>query len=216
VNITKKEHGLSEVELLEKMGFLGPDVLAAHCIHLTKKEMQLLAKHNVKVSYNPVVNMKRAQGTARIKDLLDVGVTVGIGTDGPASNNTLDMFESMKIAVLLQKQFYKDPTVMPAQMVLKMATIDGARALGLEKTVGTLEAGKKADIILLDFEKPHLTPIHDPYASIVYSAHGSDVETVIVDGKVLMENRKVKTLDEEEIMLKVQKTATDISTRKTS
>jgi len=215
VNLTKKKHGLSEVELLEKMGFLGPDVLAAHCIHLAKEEMRIMAKHNVKVSYNPVVNMKLAQGTARIKDLSDLGVTVGIGTDGPASNNNLDMFESMKIAALLQKQFYKDPTVMPAKMVLKMATIDGARALGLEKTVGTLEAGKKADIILLDFKKPHLTPIHDPYANIIYSAHGSDVDTVIVDGKVLMENRKVKTLDEEEVMLKAQKTATDILTRKT-
>jgi len=216
VNLTKKKHGLSEVELLERMGFLGPDVLAAHCVHLAEAEMQIMAKHNVKVSYNPVANMKLAQGTARIKDLMDLGVTVGIGTDGPASNNSLDMFESMKIAVLLQKHFYKDPTVMPAQMVLKMGTIDGARALGLEKTVGTLEAGKKADIILLDFMKPHLTPIHDPYASIVYSAHGSDVDTVIVDGKVLMEKRKVKTLDEEEVMLKAQKTATDILTRKTS
>ncbi len=214
VNLTKQKHGLSEVELLEKIGFLGPDVLAAHCIHLAKKEMRILAKRNVKVSYNPVANMKLAQGTARIKDLIDLGVTVGIGTDGPASNNNLDMFESMKIAALLQKQFYKDPTVMPAQMVLKMATIDGARVLGLGKTVGTLKAGKKADVILLDFKKPHLTPIHDPYANIVYSANGSDVDTVIVDGKVLMENRKVKTLDEEEVMLKAQKTATDILTRK--
>jgi len=216
VNLTKKKHGLSEVELLEKIGFLGSDVLAAHCIHLAKKEMGIMAKRNVKVSYNPVVNMKLAQGTARIKDLIDLGITVGIGTDGPASNNSLDMFESMKVAVLLQKQFYKDPTVMPAQTVLKMATIDGARALGLEKTVGTLEVGKKAGIILVDFKKPHLTPVHDPYANIVYSAHGSDVDTVIVDGKVLMENRKVKTLDEEEVMLKAQKTATDILTRKTS
>jgi len=215
VNLTKKKHGLSEIEFLEKMGFLGPDVLAAHCIHLAEKEMRIMAKRNVKVSYNPVVNMKLAQGTARIKDFMDVGVTVGIGTDGPASNNNLDMFESMKIAALLQKHFYKDPTVMPAQMVLKMATMEGAKALGLEKTVGTLEAGKKADIILLDLKKPHLTPVHDPYASIVYSAHGSDVDTVIVDGKVLMENRKVKTLDEEEVMLKAQKTATDILTRKT-
>jgi 5-methylthioadenosine/S-adenosylhomocysteine deaminase len=176
--------------------------------------MQLLAKHGVKVSYNPVANMKLAQGTARIKDLLGLDVTVGIGTDGPASNNNLDMFESMKIAALLQKQFYKDATVMPAHTVLKMATINGARALGLEKTVGTLEAGKKADIILVDFKKPHLTPTHDPYANIVYSAHGSDADTVIVDGKVLMENRKVKTLDEEEVMLKTQKTATDILTRR--
>jgi 5-methylthioadenosine/S-adenosylhomocysteine deaminase len=154
--------------------------------------------------------MKLAQGTAKIKDLMDLGVTVGIGTDGPASNNNLDMFQSMKVAALLQKQFYKDPTVLPAQMVLKMATIDGAKALGLEKTVGSLEVGKKADIILLDFKKPHLTPAHDPYANIVYSACGSDVDTVIVDGKILMENRDVKTLDEEEVVLEAQKTATNL------
>jgi len=213
VNLTKKKHGLSEVELLEKIGFLGPDVLAAHCIHLTKKEMQIMAKRDVKVSYNPVANMKLAQGTARIRDFMDLGVTVGIGTDGPASNNNLDMFESMKIAALIQKQYYKDPTVMPAQMVLKMATIDGARALGLEKTVGTLEAGKKADVILLDFKRPHLTPAHDTYANIVYSAHGSDVDTVIVDGKILMEGGKVKTLNEEEVMRKAQQTALNLLTR---
>jgi 5-methylthioadenosine/S-adenosylhomocysteine deaminase len=214
VNQTKQKHDLAEVELLEKIGFLDSDVLAAHCIHLTEKEMQLLAKHDVKVSYNPVANMKLAQGAAKIKDLLDLGVTVGIGTDGPASNNNLDMFQSMKIATLLQKQYYKDPTVLPAQTVLKMATIDGAKALGLEKTVGSLEVGKKADVILIDFKKPHLTPVHDFYANIVYSASGSDVDTVIVDGKTLMENKNVKTLDEEEVVLKAQKTATDIPKRK--
>jgi len=214
VNQTKQKHGLTEVELLEKIGFLGSDVLAAHCIHLTEKEMQLLAKHNVNVSYNPVANMKIAQGTPKIKDLLDLGVTVGVGTDGPASNNNLDMFRSMKVAALLQKQYYKDPTVLSAQTVLKMATIDGAKALGLEKIVGSLEVGKKADVILIDFKKPHLTPVHDFYANIVYSACGSDVDTVIVDGKILMESRKVKTLDEEEVMLKAQKTATNLPKRK--
>jgi len=214
VNETKQKHGLAEVELLERIGFLGSDVLAAHCIHLTEKEMQLLAKHNVKVSYNPVANMKLAQGTAKIKDLLDLGVTVGIGTDGPASNNNLDMFQSMKAAALLQKQHYRDPTVLPAQTVLKMATIDGAKALGLEKTVGSLEVGKKADVVLLDFKKPHLAPIHDFYANIVYSAHGSDVDTVVVDGKILMENKNVKTLEEEKVMLKAQKTATNLLKRK--
>jgi len=214
VKQTKMKHGLSEVELLEKIGFLGSDVLAAHCIHLTEKEMQLLAKHNVKVSYNPVANMKLAQGTAKIKDLLDLGVTVGVGTDGPASNNNLDMFQSMKVAALLQKQYYNDPTVLPAQTVRSMATIDGAKALGLEKNVGSLEVGKKADVILLDFKKPHLTPVHDFYANMIYSASGSDVDTVIVDGKVLMEDRNVKTLDEEEIMLKAQKTATNITKSK--
>jgi len=216
VNLTKKKHGLTEVQLLEKTGFLGPDVLAAHCVHLTQTEMQIMAKNNVKVSYNPVANMKLAQGTAKIKDLIDLGVTVGIGTDGPASNNNLDMFQSMKVAALLQKQYYKDPTVLPAQMVLKMATIDGAKALGLEKSVGSLEVGKKADVILLDFKKPHLTPVHDLYANIVYSACGSDVDTVIVDGKVLMENKNVKTLCEEEVMLKAQETATNLLRRKSS
>jgi len=214
VNLTKKKHGLAEVGLLEKIGFLGPDVLAAHCVHLTQTEMQIMAKQGVKVSYNPVVNMKLAQGTAKIKDLMDLGVTVGIGTDGPASNNNLDMFQSMKVAALLQKQFYKDSTVMPAQTILKMATINGAKALGLEKAVGTLEVGKKADIILVDFRKPHLTPAHNPYANIVYSASGSDVDTVIVDGKIIMENRRMKTLDEEEVMLKAQKTSSDLLTRK--
>jgi len=214
VSQKKQKHGLTEVELLEKIGFLSSDVLAAHCIHLTEKEMQLLAKHNVKVSYNPVANMKIAQGTAKIKDLLDLGVTVGIGTDGPASNNNLDMFQSMKIAALLQKQYYKDPTILPAQTVQKMATIDGAKALGLEKTVGSLEVGKKADVILLDFKKPHLTPIHHFYANIVYSARGNDVDTVVVDGKILMENKNVKTLEEEKVMLKAQKTATNLLKRK--
>jgi len=216
VNQTKKKHGLTEVQLLEKIGFLGPDVLAAHCVHLTKKEMQLVARHNVKVAYNPVANMKLAQGTAKIKDMLGLGVTVGVGTDGPASNNSLDMFQSMKVAALLQKQYHKDPTVLPARAVLKMATIEGARALGLEKNVGSLEAGKRADIILIDFKKPHLTPNHDPYANIVYSASGSDVDTVIADGKILMENRNVKTLDEEQVMLKARKTAAELPERKVS
>jgi len=120
----------------------------------------------------------------------------------------------MKIAALLQKQYYKDPTILPAQTVLKMATIGGAKALGLEKTVGSLEVGKKADIILLDFKKPHLTPIHDFYANIVYSANGNDVDTVIVDGKILMENKNVKTLEEKKVMLKAQKTATNLLKRK--
>ncbi|MDH5267687.1 MAG: amidohydrolase family protein, partial [Candidatus Bathyarchaeota archaeon] len=128
-------------------------------------------------------------------------------------NNNLDMFEEMKTAALLQKIRYMDPTVLPAQQVLRMATVDGAKALGLEKTVGSLEVGKKPDIILIDFRKPHLTPLHDPYANIVYSALGSDVDTVIIDGKLLMDRREVKTLDEQEVMQKAQRTASDLLTR---
>jgi len=207
----RAKYGFGEVELLEHLGFLKDlNVLAAHCIHLSKEEMHLLARRGVKVAYNPVSNMKLGMDVPKIKELIRLGVTVGIGTDGPASNNTLDMFESMKIAALLQKVACKDPTVLPAETVLKMATLDGARALGLEKSVGSLEVGKRADIILVDFDKSHLTPRHNLYANLVYSAHGSDVDTVIVDGNVLMEKRKVKTLDEVEVIKKAQRTAQNL------
>jgi 5-methylthioadenosine/S-adenosylhomocysteine deaminase len=209
----RENFGLSEVELLEKAGFLKQDVLAAHCVHLSKKDMQILKRHDVKVAYNPVANMKLASGVPKIHDLLKLNVTVGIGTDGAACNNSFDMFESMKFAALLQKAFYMDPTVLPAEKVLRMATIEGAEALGLENIVGSLEVGKKADLILVDFEKPHLTPTHDFYANLVYSAHGSDVDTVIVDGEILMENRRVKTLSESEVMKKAQKTVHDLIER---
>jgi len=175
VELVKEKYGSTEVELVESLGFLKPDVLAAHCIYLSEKEMQIMAKRDVKVSYNPVANMK--------------------------------------VAALLQKVYYMDSTVLPAQSVVKMATIDGARALGLEGSVGSLEVGKKADVILLDFRKPHLTPVHDFYANMIYSARGSDVETVIVDGKILMEGREVKTLGEEDIMERAKETALDLLAR---
>lgn len=209
-NTVKKLYGSSEVELLEKIGFLKPDVLAAHCIHVSKAEMKLMARRDVKVAYNPVANMKLAQGIAKINDFVGFGLTVGIGTDGPASNNSLDMFENMKIAALLQKIGYMDSTVLPAEKVVRMATVDGAKALRLENAVGSLEVGKKADVILLDLRKPHLVPLHDLYANIVYSACGSDVDTVIVDGKILMEGRKVKTVNEFEVLDKAQQTAFDL------
>ena len=200
----KNLYGKSEVELLNDIGLLRPNLLAAHCIHLSDQDVTLMAKRDVKVVYNPVSNMKLASGIPKVKDLLDAGLTVSLGTDGPASNNSLDMFDTMKFATLLQKAKYRDPRVLPAKKVIEMATIDGARALGLSDFIGSLEVNKRADIILIDAEKPHLTPIHDIYATLVYSARGSDVDTVIVDGKVLMENRNVKTLDEHEIIKKVE------------
>ena len=157
--------------------------------------------------------MKLAQGTAKIENLRDLGVIVGLGTDGPASNNTLDMFETMKIAALLQKLTYLNPTVLSAYEVLKMATVDGAKALGIDRNVGSLEVGKRADIILIDISKPHLKPLHNIYASLVYSARGSDVDTVIVDGEILMENQQVKTLDEKAVMEEAEKTALDLLSR---
>jgi 5-methylthioadenosine/S-adenosylhomocysteine deaminase len=209
----EKKFGVSEVEFLEKTGLLEGHVLAAHCINLSKNDMHILSKHGVNAVNVPVANMKLGLGAAKIKDLIDLGVNVGLGTDGPASNNSLDMFETMKIAALLQKVTYHNPTVMPTYETLKMATTYGAKALGLEKSVGSLEVGKKADMILIDLSKPHLKPLHNIYASIVYSARACDVDTVIVGGKILMENRQLKTLDEQAIMEKAEKTGLDLPLR---
>jgi len=204
---------MSEMEILREGNLLKPNLLAAHAIHLSLKEIRLLARSGVKVSYNPISNMKLASGTPRVKEMLDLGVTVGLGTDGPASNNSLDLFETMKFAALLQKIHYMNPRVLPIRKVIEMATIDGARALGIDSMVGSIEVGKRADIILLDFNKPHLTPNHNLYANIVYSARGSDVDTVIIDGKIIMRDRVVKTLEESKIIERAKETATDVVTR---
>lgn len=210
----EKKYGCSEVEFLSDLGFFGGHVLAAHCIHLSASDRHILARHGVNAVYVPVANMKLGLGAARVKELADLGVNVALGTDGPASNNTLDMFETVKVSALLQKLVYLDCRVLPAYEVLQMATLDGAKALGLSASIGSLEVGKKADMILVDFSKPHLRPLHDVYAALVYSARGSDVDTVIVDGKILMENRQVKTLDEQAVIAKAEKHAAELLARK--
>ncbi|MEM2341621.1 MAG: amidohydrolase [Candidatus Bathyarchaeia archaeon] len=210
----ERTYGRSEVKILDETGLLRPNLLAAHCIHLSDEDIALMAKHNVKVAYNPVSNMKLASGIPRIKDLLDAGIIVGLGTDGPASNNSLDMFNTMKFAALLQKAKYGDPRVLGAKKVVEMATINGAKSLGLDRMIGSIETGKRADIILIDVNKPHLTPLHDIYAAIVYSARGSDVSTVIADGKIIMDERIIKTIDEYEVIRKSEKVAYDLLSRK--
>jgi 5-methylthioadenosine/S-adenosylhomocysteine deaminase len=209
LNSSKLEdaYGGSEVEFLDKIGLLKHHVLAAHCVNLSVRDMKILSDRRVNVAYVPVANMKLGLGAARINELIDLGVNVGLGTDGPASNNSLDMFETMKVAALLQKNAYSDPTVLPAEEVVKMATNYGAKALGLENQIGSIETGKKADLILLDVSKPHLKPLHNIYATIVYSARGSDVDTTIVDGKIVMENRMMKTLNEQIVITQAEKTA---------
>ncbi len=199
-----------EVETLNKANFLRGHILAAHCINLSRNDMKVLSGKNVHVAHVPVANMKLGLGGARVKDLAELQINVSLGTDGPASNNTLNMFETMKIAALLQKLLYLDPEVLPAYEALKMATTNGARALNLTSQIGSLQVGKKADIILIDVSKPHLKPLHNLQAGLVYSAHGSDVDTVIVDGKVIMQNHKLKTLNEQAIMEKAEKTASDL------
>lgn len=195
------------VKLLDKIGFLGPEVLAAHCVKVNEDEIGMLRNNHVKVAHNPVSNLKLASGMAPVARYLKEGIVVGLGTDGAASNNSLDMFEEMKVCSLMAKVRESSPTVVSAGEALEMATIGGARALRLEKEVGSISVGKKADVIIVDLKQPHLTPLHNVVSHLVYAARGGDVSTTIVDGKILMRERKVLTLDEDKIM----KDAQDIS-----
>jgi 5-methylthioadenosine/S-adenosylhomocysteine deaminase len=199
-----KKYGKTPLHHLENLGLLSPSLIACHCVWLTETEMDLLARRGVKVAHNPESNMKLASGVAPIPELLDRGVIVGLGTDGCASNNNLDLFQEMDSAAKLHKVHRLDPTVMPANVVLEMATLGGAKVLGLEREVGSLEVGKKADIIILDLHRPHLQPIYNIVSHLVYSATGADVRDVIIDGKLVMQNRKLLTIDEENVLNRMQ------------
>lgn len=207
VDYCLKKYGRRPIEILNKSGILDRNIFLAHCCWLTKKEIKILAKSGASIVHCPVSNMKLASGIMPFKELLAAGVNIGLGTDSACSNNNLDMFEEMKMAALLHKIHQLDPTIANAQTILDMATINGARALGLEKEIGSLEPGKKADIILIDFEKPHLIPCHNIISHLVYSAKGGDVETVIINGKIIMGRRKIKGLDEEKLFQQVKKLA---------
>ncbi|MDA8096681.1 MAG: amidohydrolase [Clostridia bacterium] len=207
VTQTAEGQGCTPVQLVERTGLFEVPVLAAHCVHLTDEDIAVLARYRVRVAHNPQSNMKLGSGVAPVVKLLEAGVMVGLGTDGAASNNDLDMVEEMRSASFLQKVTYEDPTVLPSDQALAMATLYGATALGLQDEVGTLEVGKKADIVLWDLQKPHLCPLHDVSAHLVYSARGSDARTVIVDGKVLMRDYEVLSLDEEAVMAEAERRA---------
>jgi 5-methylthioadenosine/S-adenosylhomocysteine deaminase len=194
-------HGLTPLRRLQRLGlFDGGGVLAAHCVHLDEQEIELLARSRAGVSHNPGSNMKLASGVAPVPQLLKAGVPVGLGTDGAASNNNLDVLEEVRLAALLHKLSTGDPTALPAYQALEMATRHGARALGLEDKVGQIKVGLRADLILFDLDQPHLWPPHNLVSHLVYSARASDVTTVLVDGKPLMIDRVLQTLDEPAIM----------------
>ncbi len=199
-----KKYGRRPVDHLENLRLLSPSLVACHCVWLEKEEIDLLAKRGVKVVHNPESNMKLASGVAPVPDLLAKKVPVGLGTDGCASNNNLDLFQEMDSAAKLHKVHRLDPTVMPANVVLEMATLGGARVLGMEDSIGSLEVGKKADVIIVELNRPHLQPIYNFTSHLVYSATGSDVRDVIIDGRLVMENRKLLTLDEERIFGEMQ------------
>ncbi len=213
VSKIKERYGYTPVGFLASLGVLSPKLLACHCVHLTEDDIALLKKHDVKVAHNPESNMKLASGIAPVPELINRGVCVGIGTDGCASNNNLDIFHEMSMAAKLGKVHTHDPAAVNAKSVLRMATIDGARALGLSGITGSLEMGKKADIIIIDTHKPHLTPIYNPLSHLVYAVRGSDVRTSVINGKLIMEERKLLTLDISEIAGKVIRIAQDIVKR---
>ena len=211
--LIKKEYGKSYVEVFQDLGVLGPKFHGAHSVWITDKEIKLLAQTNSRVIHNPTSNMYLGSGVAPIPKMLKAGICVALGTDGANCNNNQDMLEAMKFAALLHKVNALDPTAMSAVEVLRMATINGAKALGLENEIGSLEIGKKADITIVDLEKPHNMPIHDPISTLVYSANGGDVNTVIIDGKIIMEERVIKTVNEGETLEKVQEAAKSLVER---
>ncbi|MCD6585100.1 MAG: amidohydrolase [Desulfobacteraceae bacterium] len=205
-----ERYGKTPIAHLGGIGVLSPLLLACHCVALTDKDIELLASFDVKVSHNPESNMKLASGIAPVPQLMDAGVCVGLGTDGCTSNNDVDMFLEMDTAAKIHKVNTLDPTVMDAKTVLKMATIDAARALGLDKLTGSLVPGKKADVIIIDTNKPHLTPMYNLHSHLVYAASGNDVDTSIINGQVVMENRALLTLDIAKVMADVNQVADEI------
>lgn len=192
------DYGLRPVAHLEKLGFFSRPSLVAHAVHLTDEEIDILAKYNVAVAHNPGSNLKLASGVARVPELLKAGVVVSLATDGPASNNNLDMFEEMRLAALIHKGVTGDPTAVPATEALRMGTEYGAKSIYVEDT-GTLAVGKKADFIAIDLDQAHFLPYTDLISHVVYSASAKDVKHVWVDGKQLLKDGEALTLDEERI-----------------
>ncbi|MCK9276006.1 MAG: amidohydrolase [Syntrophales bacterium] len=196
--------GKRATRYLEELGLLDDRFFAFHCVMMDDEDMKIFADHGCKVVYNPESNMKLASGMAPVSSMMNAGIIVGLGTDGCASNNNLDMFQEMDTAAKLEKAARLDPTLLSAEEVIHMATGNGAKILGMENITGSLETGKKADIIIIDCNKPHLTPLYNEYSHLVYAVNGSDVETVIINGKMVMEKRTLLTIDEARVMAEVR------------
>ncbi len=206
----KTKYGRTPVEHLAQFGILRPDFVAVHAIHLSDAEKDILADSGTMVVHCPESNMKLASGVGPMLDLLGKGVSVGIGTDGPASNNNLDLFEEMRSASLMHKVISRDPQAMSARTLVQMATVGGSRVLGMDDRIGSLKAGKLADVVVIDLTRPHLTPLYDPISHLVYAARASDVRDVLVNGKPVVRNGRVLTVDQEELRLQVLAKAREI------
>jgi 5-methylthioadenosine/S-adenosylhomocysteine deaminase len=210
--IVERETGKRNVAYLDSLGISGPHVVLAHCVHLDEDEFDALARTKTNVAHCPSSNLKLGSGIARVSEMLDRGISVSLGADGAPCNNRLDMFTEMRTAALLQKAMH-GPEALPAERALRMATIDGARALGLGDEVGSLEVGKRADVIIVDLRALHLNPINDVASALVYSAGSSDVTATIIDGRVLMRDRELLTLNEQAVIEDARREARDLTKR---
>jgi 5-methylthioadenosine/S-adenosylhomocysteine deaminase len=210
IPLSVERHKARPVAALEALGVFSAQVIAAHAVWIQPDEIPLLQKHGVGVAHNPESNMKLASGTAPVPEYLKSNVAVGLGTDGAASNNDLDMFEAMRQAAFLHKLTSKDPRVVSARVALEMATLGGARVIGREKELGALEPGKLADIIIVRMDQPRQTPMYDPLSHLVYTTRGDDVEVTIVNGRVLMRGGKVLTLDETRVLQNARAVAGEV------
>jgi 5-methylthioadenosine/S-adenosylhomocysteine deaminase len=194
--IIPQRHGKLAIEWLDGLGFLGPNLLAVHCVHLVEDGIRRFAEHGVKVSYNPVSNMYLGNGVAPVSRMLQAGITVGLGVDGAASNNSQNILEALKTGVLLQRAAARDPAVLSSRDALRLATIDGARAIGLGDEIGSLEPGKRADVLIADFNTPAAAPYYNPVSTLVFSSNPQVVDTVLIDGRVVLQGGRFPRLDE--------------------
>lgn len=201
------------MEYLDTLGVLNEHVIAAHCVVLTPKDIAIMKRRNVKVSHSPISNLKLASGISPVPQMLGEGITVSLGTDSPCSNNSADMFELVKTAAIVHKGQSGDPTLLPAEQTLEMATTKGAEALSWGREIGSVERGKKADLAVVGFRKPHLCPLYDEVSHLVYAAKAADVETVIINGRIVMENRQLKTLNIDKIMEAAEKAKSSLLDR---
>ena len=205
--------GRRDTEFLADIGFLGPDVLAVHCVQCTDTDVAILAEHRVGVSHNPCSNLYLASGFAPVPQMLHAGIAVGLASDGPASNNNHNMIQAMKLAALIHKGHHRDATIITAEQVLEMATLGGALALGLEEQIGSIEVDKKADLVVLAMDNLAVTPMHNPVSSLVYSALGGEPQTVVVDGRVVLAEGVLQTGDEAEIRKRSTAAAHNLTVR---
>jgi len=208
-----REYGKSPIKHVYELGLFKQPTIAAHCVHIDDEDMDILKANKVTAVYNPSSNLKLASGFAPVEKMLKKGVNVALGTDGSSSNNNLNMFEEIHIASIVNKAVNMDAVSVTAKDTLKMATINGAKGLNWDKEIGSLEVNKKADIILIDMDKPHLYPLHNVMSALAYSAQGSDVDTVIIDGNIVMEKREIKTLDVERIKYNAEKISISLLNR---